>query len=349
PPLCQRPRAVRSFHVVPARSRRKPAERGRDRRRVRLRCRGSRGRVHGPPGGAGPGDRAGVRHRGQLVGAVPVRPRRLRDQRQLRVDLGGEGQHQRRRPVHAGAVRRTHLADRPVRVRHSRAGDGEGGSGPLRRVRPGRGAADRLRRDQPQHPGRPGGGGVRGDQEGPAAGGVRRGCRARPGAGAGHAGRDPDDPGDRPLGLQRLLRSVVAGRGGPVRRGEDPPVRPGRELIMSALQSARTRTSRRDLIAYAFIAPAVVVLALVVGIPALTTLGFSFTDVTFLRPTEFVGLRNYLTLIGDPVFGQALGNTLYYTVGVTVPSMALGLGTALLLNVRYPGRNVFRAILYLPV
>jgi len=118
---------------------------------------------------------------------------------------------------------------------------------------------------------------------------------------------------------------------------------------MSALQSARARTSRRDLIAYAFIAPAVVVLALVVGIPALTTLGFSFTDVTFLRPTEFVGLRNYLTLIGDPVFGQALGNTLYYTVGVTVPSMALGLGTALLLNVRYPGRNVFRAILYLPV
>ncbi|MFC7625700.1 carbohydrate ABC transporter permease [Microlunatus sp. GCM10028923] len=118
---------------------------------------------------------------------------------------------------------------------------------------------------------------------------------------------------------------------------------------MTALQTVLARKTRGDWIAYAFIAPAIVVLALVVGIPALTTLGFSFTDVTFLRPTEFVGLRNYLTLIGDPVFGQALWNTLYYTVGVTVPSMALGLGTAMLLNVRYPGRNVFRAILYLPV
>ncbi|GAB3752062.1 carbohydrate ABC transporter permease [Microlunatus parietis] len=118
---------------------------------------------------------------------------------------------------------------------------------------------------------------------------------------------------------------------------------------MTILQPVLARRTRRDWIAYAFIAPAVVVLALVVGIPALTTLGFSFTDVTFLRPTEFVGLRNYLTLIGDPVFGQALWNTLYYTVGVTVPTMALGLGTAMLLNVRYPGRNVFRAILYLPV
>ncbi|WP_231920463.1 carbohydrate ABC transporter permease [Microlunatus soli] len=118
---------------------------------------------------------------------------------------------------------------------------------------------------------------------------------------------------------------------------------------MTSLRLIAARRPRRDWIAYAFIAPAVIVLALVVGIPALTTIGFSLTDVTFLRPTSFVGLKNYLTLAGDPVFRQALQNTLYYTVGVTVPTMAIGLGTAMLLNVRYPGRNVFRAILYLPV
>lgn len=118
---------------------------------------------------------------------------------------------------------------------------------------------------------------------------------------------------------------------------------------MTSLRLIVAGRPRRDWIAYAFIAPAVIVLALVVGIPALTTIGFSLTDVTFLRPTSFVGLKNYLTLVGDPVFRQALRNTLYYTVGVTLPTMAIGLGTAMLLNVKYPGRNVFRAILYLPV
>jgi multiple sugar transport system permease protein len=120
-------------------------------------------------------------------------------------------------------------------------------------------------------------------------------------------------------------------------------------MIMASTTVAGRRRPRRDWIAYAFIAPAVIVLAVVVAIPALTTLGFSFTDVTFLRPTSFVGLKNYLTLAGDPVFRQAMRNTVYYTVGVTLPTMAVGLATALLLNVRNPGRNIFRAILYLPV
>lgn len=118
---------------------------------------------------------------------------------------------------------------------------------------------------------------------------------------------------------------------------------------MVSIGSAIPHRRRRDWVAYAFLAPAVVVLVVVVGIPALTTLGFSFTDVSFLRPTSFVGLKNYSTLAGDPVFLQALRNTLYYTIGVTVPTMALGLATALLLNARHRGRNIFRAILYLPV
>lgn len=117
----------------------------------------------------------------------------------------------------------------------------------------------------------------------------------------------------------------------------------------STVHGALRRPRRTDLIGYAFAAPAVIVLALTVAIPALTTIGFSLTDVSFLRDTHFVGLENYASLLRDPVFGQALLNTLYYTAGVTVPSIALGLATALLLNQRRRATTAFRAIFYLPV
>lgn len=113
----------------------------------------------------------------------------------------------------------------------------------------------------------------------------------------------------------------------------------------------RSRPHRRHThrAAYLFIAPAIVVLALMVAIPFLTTIGFSFTDVTFLQPTRFVGLENYQSLIQDPIFRQAVLNTLIYTVGVTVPTVLVGLLAALLLNMRFRGRNLFRGVLYLPV
>jgi len=112
---------------------------------------------------------------------------------------------------------------------------------------------------------------------------------------------------------------------------------------------ARRGGPRRQRGAYLFLAPAVIILALMVLIPFLTTIGFSFTDVTFLQPTRFVGMENYRALVGDPIFRQALLNTLVYTVGVTVPTIAVGLLCALLLNMKFRFRSLFRGALYLPV
>ena len=106
---------------------------------------------------------------------------------------------------------------------------------------------------------------------------------------------------------------------------------------------------KKDWVAYIFVGPAMIILALMVLIPFLATLGFSFTDVTFLQDTSFVGLDNYRSIVSDPIFRQALLNTLYYTVGVTVPTIVVGLLVALLLNMQFPGRNIFRGIFYLPV
>jgi raffinose/stachyose/melibiose transport system permease protein len=64
---------------------------------------------------------------------------------------------------------------------------------------------------------------------------------------------------------------------------------------------------------------------------------------------SFVGLENYLRLFDDPIFRTALGNTFIYGVGSTILQQVIGLALALALDRSVRGRNVARAIIYLPV
>jgi multiple sugar transport system permease protein len=74
---------------------------------------------------------------------------------------------------------------------------------------------------------------------------------------------------------------------------------------------------------------------------------YALADPANLR---FVGLSNYLALLGDPLFWQALGNTTYFVV-VGVPlSIAVSLGAAMLLNSRLGGlKGFFRTAYFAPV
>jgi multiple sugar transport system permease protein len=96
-------------------------------------------------------------------------------------------------------------------------------------------------------------------------------------------------------------------------------------------------------------APSLVVLAVFVVYPMSQALYLSFTDYDVLTPARWVGLDNYRELVHDDAFHRALGNTLYYA-GVTTPvSVALALGTAVLLNRRFPLRELGRTAVFLPV
>ncbi|HEX2817142.1 MAG TPA: sugar ABC transporter permease [Phenylobacterium sp.] len=106
---------------------------------------------------------------------------------------------------------------------------------------------------------------------------------------------------------------------------------------------------------WAFVAPALAVIGLFFLVPTIAALALSLTDFDIyaladLRNLRFVGLRNYAELLANPLFWQALGNTLYFVlVGVPL-SIAVSLGTALLLQsplARFKG--VFRTALFAPV
>jgi multiple sugar transport system permease protein len=104
-----------------------------------------------------------------------------------------------------------------------------------------------------------------------------------------------------------------------------------------------------------FAGPALAAIGVFFVLPVAAALVLSLTDfdlyaVADLGALRFVGLANYVRLLGDPSFWNALGNTLYFAaVGGTL-SVAASLGGALLLEAPLArARGVFRTIYFLPV
>lgn len=66
-------------------------------------------------------------------------------------------------------------------------------------------------------------------------------------------------------------------------------------------------------------------------------------------PAEFVGARQYLRILDDPTFRQAVFNNGLFAAVVVPLQTALALTLALLLNTPLRGMVVFRTLLFLPV
>ena len=62
----------------------------------------------------------------------------------------------------------------------------------------------------------------------------------------------------------------------------------------------------------------------------------------------FVGLANYVTLLHDPLFWNALKNSTIYAVFSVPLGMILALGVAVLVHQKMRGTSFFRALYYLP-
>ena len=83
--------------------------------------------------------------------------------------------------------------------------------------------------------------------------------------------------------------------------------------------------------------------------PLISSFILSFSEWNLTKPTVFIGLDNYTRALSDPLFWRSLSSTLGYTIVTVAGQLILGLGAALLLNQRIPGRSLLRLIYYLPV
>ena len=107
---------------------------------------------------------------------------------------------------------------------------------------------------------------------------------------------------------------------------------------------------RLDLFPYVLISPAVFAATLVVLIPILQTAGMSFMNYLIYKPKarSFIGLKNYITALADPVFWISIRHTVVWIAGVISLQLALGFGAALLLNRNFWWRGIARSLILIP-
>jgi multiple sugar transport system permease protein len=101
---------------------------------------------------------------------------------------------------------------------------------------------------------------------------------------------------------------------------------------------------------YLAITPAVVIILLIGLFPIIYSAVVSFQNINMLEEdTSFSGLMNYERLIADTRFWLALGHTFFFLAIALPVELILGLLLAYLFLDRMPGRQIFVALLVLPV
>jgi multiple sugar transport system permease protein len=106
---------------------------------------------------------------------------------------------------------------------------------------------------------------------------------------------------------------------------------------------------RREVLGAFFVAPAILYVLLLVGLPFLLAVYYSISAYTIYDPSwRFVGLSNFRQIINDPVFLETLGNTFLFTFASQLLGLILGKFGALLLLRPFPGRKIVRALIILP-
>jgi multiple sugar transport system permease protein len=121
------------------------------------------------------------------------------------------------------------------------------------------------------------------------------------------------------------------------------------EPIAKPVSRFRFILDRRDVLGAVFVAPAILYVLLLVGLPLLLSVYYSVSAYTIYDPSwRFVGLANFAQIVENPDFLRTLGNTFIFTFGSQFLGLVLGKFGALLLLRPFPGRKIVRALVILP-
>lgn len=130
---------------------------------------------------------------------------------------------------------------------------------------------------------------------------------------------------------------------------------PGEQLVLTRETPVHRRQVRA---AWLFLTPMLLCLALVAAWPLMRTFWLSLTDASLAdtRDVSFIGVSNYLFhngsswsgILVDAQWWNAVRNTLHFTVVSVGLEVVLGLLVALLLNIKFTGRSLVRALILIP-
>lgn len=107
------------------------------------------------------------------------------------------------------------------------------------------------------------------------------------------------------------------------------------------------RSERTTLIAWAFLAPALLYVLAIVAWPLVQTVILSFTDASLRKTTDWVGSANYEKIF-NATFATVIVRTFIWTFFSVALKMIIGTCGAVLLNAAVPGRHLFRILIMPP-
>lgn len=111
----------------------------------------------------------------------------------------------------------------------------------------------------------------------------------------------------------------------------------------------RRTISSEHLAGWAFVTPAVILIAVFAIIPIGWSVLLSLQNNNLLAPPHYIGLANYRALTKDPMFRSAIAHTLVYTALFVPISIVGALALAVALNRRIRGIRIYRLAVFVPV
>lgn len=111
-----------------------------------------------------------------------------------------------------------------------------------------------------------------------------------------------------------------------------------------------TKTKVKNNLPYAImVAPAIILFITFFILPLLSTAKFSFYNWNnYSQDMNFVGLSNYKAILKDGMIFTGIKNSLIYAFSTVLLQSLIALPVSALLNTKFKGRNIYRAIFFCP-
>lgn len=103
-------------------------------------------------------------------------------------------------------------------------------------------------------------------------------------------------------------------------------------------------------IAWMLVAPVLILRGFTTIYPIFTTFKNSFFDMSLLRGGEakFIGTQNFIEMFTDEKLATSIEFTAIFTIASMILHVVLGVGLALMLNIKFRGRKFLRTIVLIP-
>jgi multiple sugar transport system permease protein len=109
-----------------------------------------------------------------------------------------------------------------------------------------------------------------------------------------------------------------------------------------------SQSQAEELTAYLFISPWIIGFLIFTAGAMIASFYISLLDTDLLSTTKFVGLQNYVSMVKQPLFWQAIKATFFYTILVVPLGTVIALSVAMLLNQKVRPLGLWRTVYYLP-